>query len=189
MNTYAIRRKQAWQSPQAVEQVAGRSKQVADDDFRSDIRWIRSYVIAEDDGTLGSICIYQATSPEAIRKHAHRVGMPADEIFPSARQSSSEPTRPGSRPRPDGCGGRAATRAPALREALTREEEQRHEQDPGSDGGPSVVAVGAGWTESGHGVRAEGDRRSRDVRLPDRVTRLDLGCAEPPRRGPTGRRR
>jgi hypothetical protein len=82
MNTYAIRRKQAWQSPQEVEQVAGRSKQVADDHFPSDIRWIRSYVIAEDDGTLGSICIYQATSPEAIRKHAHRVGMPADEIFP-----------------------------------------------------------------------------------------------------------
>jgi hypothetical protein len=38
-------------------------------------------VIAEEDGTLGSVCIYQATSPEAIRKHADRVGMPADEIL------------------------------------------------------------------------------------------------------------
>ena len=37
-------------------------------------------MIAEEDGTLGSICIYQATSAEAIRKHAHRVGMPADDI-------------------------------------------------------------------------------------------------------------
>jgi len=37
-------------------------------------------VIAEEDGTLGSICIYQATSPEAIRRHAERVGMPADDI-------------------------------------------------------------------------------------------------------------
>jgi sporulation protein YlmC with PRC-barrel domain len=38
-------------------------------------------VIAEKDGTLGTVCIYQATDPEAIRKHAHRVGMPADEIL------------------------------------------------------------------------------------------------------------
>jgi Protein of unknown function (DUF4242) len=81
MNTYAIRRKQAWHSVEEVQQVAARAKQVADDDFPSDIRWIRSYVLAEDDGTLGSVCIYQASSPEAIRKHAHRVGMPADEIF------------------------------------------------------------------------------------------------------------
>ena len=61
--------------------MAARSKQVADDDFPADIRWIRSYVIAEDDGSLGSICIYQASSPEAIRKHAHRVDMPADVIL------------------------------------------------------------------------------------------------------------
>jgi hypothetical protein len=81
MKTYSIRRKNAWQSPAEVEQVAGRSKQVADDEFPADIRWIRSYVIAEEDGTLGSVCIYQATSPEAIVKHAQRVGMPADEIW------------------------------------------------------------------------------------------------------------
>jgi hypothetical protein len=79
--TYAIRRKNAWESPEEVEQIAGRSKQVADEEFPTDIRWIRSYVIAEEDGTLGSVCIYQAASPEAIRKHAHRVGMPADEIW------------------------------------------------------------------------------------------------------------
>lgn len=81
MNTYAIRRKHAWKSPEEVEQIAARSKQVADDEFPSDIRWIRSYVIAEEDGSLGSICIYQATDREAVRKHAHRVGMPADEIL------------------------------------------------------------------------------------------------------------
>jgi hypothetical protein len=49
------------------------------------VRWIRSYVVNEDDGTLGTVCIYQAVSPEAIREHARRVGMPADEIFPVAR--------------------------------------------------------------------------------------------------------
>ena len=46
----------------------------------SDIRWIRSYVVVEDDGGLGTVCIYQASSPEKIREHASRVGMPADEI-------------------------------------------------------------------------------------------------------------
>jgi hypothetical protein len=81
MNTYAIRRKDAWKSPEELQQVAERSKQVADDDFPQDIRWIRSYVIAEPDGSLGSVCIYQATDHEAVRKHAHRVGMPADEIL------------------------------------------------------------------------------------------------------------
>src|SRR4029077_1967131 len=81
MDTYAIRRKNAWKSPEELEQVAARSKEVADNDFPTDVRWIRSYVIAEEDGTLGSVCIYQATSPEAIRQHAHRVGMPADEIW------------------------------------------------------------------------------------------------------------
>jgi Protein of unknown function (DUF4242) len=81
MNTYAIRRLNAWASPEEVEQVAARSKQVADSDFPDDIRWIRGYVIAEADGSLGTVCIYQASDPEAIRRHAHRVGMPADEIW------------------------------------------------------------------------------------------------------------
>jgi hypothetical protein len=81
MDTYAIRRLNAWGSPQELEQVAARSKSVADEEFPQDVRWIRSYVIAEEDGTLGSVCIYQATSPEAIRDHARRVGMPADQIW------------------------------------------------------------------------------------------------------------
>jgi hypothetical protein len=81
LKLYAIRRRHAWQSPAELEQAGAKSKQVADDEFQADIRWIRSYVIPEEDGSLGSICIYQASSPEAIRKHAHRVGMPADQIL------------------------------------------------------------------------------------------------------------
>jgi hypothetical protein len=78
---YAIRRNNAWQSPEELEAAAGRSKQIADDEFPADIRWIRSYVIAEEGGMLGSVCIYQATSAEKITKHAQRVGMPADQIW------------------------------------------------------------------------------------------------------------
>jgi hypothetical protein len=80
MNTYAIRRKNGWDSPEEVERVAARSREVADCYFPDDIRWIRSYVIAESDGSLGSICIYQASDAAAVRRHAHRVGMPADVI-------------------------------------------------------------------------------------------------------------
>ena len=75
LKTYAIRRKNAWKSPEEVEAVAARSKQVADDEFPTDVRWIRSYVIAEEDGTLGSVCIYQAVSPEAARAHDRAPGI------------------------------------------------------------------------------------------------------------------
>ena len=56
-----------------------------------DVRWIRSYVVEEGDGTLGTVCIYEATSPEAIRKHAQRADLPADEIIPSSTPSWSAP--------------------------------------------------------------------------------------------------
>jgi sporulation protein YlmC with PRC-barrel domain len=81
MKTYAIRRQNAWKDAAELEATAARSKDVAESDFPDDIRWIRSYVIAEPEGTLGTICIYQASSPEAVREHAGRVDMPADEIF------------------------------------------------------------------------------------------------------------
>ena len=45
-----------------------------------DIRWIRSYVLEEGDG-VGTVCIYQASSPEAIRAHAAAAGLPVDEII------------------------------------------------------------------------------------------------------------
>jgi hypothetical protein len=81
MKTYVIRREKAWQNPGELEAAAARSKEVAGSEFPDDIRWIRSYVIGEADGTLGTSCIYQASGPEAIRDHAKRVGMPADEIL------------------------------------------------------------------------------------------------------------
>jgi hypothetical protein len=81
MNTYVIRREKAWQNGEELEAAAGRSKEVAESDFPDSISWIRSYVIAEPEGTLGTVCIYQASSPEAVRDHAGRVGMPADEIL------------------------------------------------------------------------------------------------------------
>jgi Protein of unknown function (DUF4242) len=79
MQLYAIRRRNGWKDGPALEAAAGRST-AEGEKMPEDVRWIRSYVLAEEDGTLGTICIYQASSPEKIREHAERVGMPADEI-------------------------------------------------------------------------------------------------------------
>lgn len=84
MQTYAIRRRNAWKSATELEQAASRSAKIGNEQMSDQVRWIRSYVVEETDGTLGTVCIYQAVSPEAIREHASRVGMPADEITPVA---------------------------------------------------------------------------------------------------------
>ena len=84
METYVILRRSGWRSPDDLEEAAGRSKQVGDEEMSSDIRWIRTYVLAEEAGGLGTVCIYQASSPEAIREHAQRADLPADEIIPVA---------------------------------------------------------------------------------------------------------
>jgi hypothetical protein len=79
MQLYVIRRRNGWKSPEDLKEAAARSSRVGDE-MPDDVRWIRSYVVDEGDGSLGTVCIYQATSPEAIRKHAGAAGLPADEI-------------------------------------------------------------------------------------------------------------
>ena len=81
MKLYAIRRPSEWASPDDLMAAAGRSRRVGDEEMSDDIRWIRSYVVHEADGTLGTICIYQASSVEKIREHAARAGIPATEIL------------------------------------------------------------------------------------------------------------
>ncbi|HWY90242.1 MAG TPA: DUF4242 domain-containing protein [Solirubrobacteraceae bacterium] len=84
MDTYAILRRGAWGSPEDLGAAAGRSKKVGDEEMSEDIRWIRSYVLSEPDGRVGTVCIYQASSPEAIREHASRAELAVDEIIPIA---------------------------------------------------------------------------------------------------------
>ena len=81
MDTYVILRRSAWQSPEELEVAAGRSTQVGDEEMSDDIRWIRSYVLEEGGGSVGTVCIYQATSPDKIREHAQRADLPADEVI------------------------------------------------------------------------------------------------------------
>ncbi|HEY2602092.1 MAG TPA: nickel-binding protein [Thermoleophilaceae bacterium] len=81
MELYTILRRSGWKSGAELEQAAARSKQVADEQMPDDIRWIRSYVLEEGAGSVGTVCIYEASSPEAIRKHASLADLPVDEII------------------------------------------------------------------------------------------------------------
>ena len=81
MKTYVILRRSGWRSPEDLEKAAERSREVGDD-MQDDVRWIRSYVLEEGGGSVGTVCVYQATSPEAIREHASRALLPVDEIIP-----------------------------------------------------------------------------------------------------------
>jgi hypothetical protein len=81
LDTYVIRRRQGWRTGEELQAAAERS--IAEGDLvPEDIAWIRSYVVKEPNGELGTVCIYQASSAEAIRKHAAAAGLPADEIYP-----------------------------------------------------------------------------------------------------------
>jgi hypothetical protein len=79
MKLYGIRRRSCWATAEDLEAAAKRSTEVGDQPD-SGVRWIRSYVLQEDDGTLGTYCIYEAESADAIRKHAEAAGFTADEI-------------------------------------------------------------------------------------------------------------
>ena len=84
MKLYAILGRSGWRSPGDLQEAAERSKQVGDDQMSNDIGWIRSYVLEEGDGSVGTVCIYQASSEDAIRKHAELAELPVDEVIPVA---------------------------------------------------------------------------------------------------------
>src|ERR1700752_4714688 len=81
MELYAILRRGGWRSGAELEQAAARSTKVGNEEMADDVRWIRSYVLGEGGGSVGTGCLYEGTSPEAIRKHASLADLPADEII------------------------------------------------------------------------------------------------------------
>jgi hypothetical protein len=79
---YAILRREGWADAGDLQAAAARSTQVGTEEMSDQVRWIRSYVLGEEGGKLGTVCIYEASSPEAIREHASRATLPFDEIIP-----------------------------------------------------------------------------------------------------------
>jgi Protein of unknown function (DUF4242) len=83
MQTYVIVRRNGWRTAADLEAAAERSTRTGEE-MPDQVRWIRSYVLDEGGGPVGTVCIYQAASPEAIREHAQRADLPVDEIIPVA---------------------------------------------------------------------------------------------------------
>lgn len=79
MQTYVILRRGGWRDGDELGRAAARSTEEGER-MPGEVLWIRSYALAEGDGTVGTVCVYQATGPEAIREHARRAGLPVDEI-------------------------------------------------------------------------------------------------------------
>jgi uncharacterized protein DUF4242 len=83
MQLYLIVRRSGWASPADLEEAAKRSSAEGDKPD-SGVRWIRSYVTSEEGGRVGTVCLYEADSPEAIRAHADASDLPVDDIVPVA---------------------------------------------------------------------------------------------------------
>jgi hypothetical protein len=79
MDLYVIVRRNGWATPEDLQAAAERSTAEGNKPD-SGVRWIRSYVTAEESGEVGTFCIYEADSPEAIRAHAEAADLPVDEI-------------------------------------------------------------------------------------------------------------
>jgi len=79
VNLYAVRRRDFWETAEALKETAAKSAEVGEE-MTADVRWIRTYVVQEESGRLGTVCLYEGTSPEKVREQAQRSGMPADEV-------------------------------------------------------------------------------------------------------------
>jgi len=81
MKLYGILRRNGW-ATSADLQVGGEKSAQVGDEPGSGVRWIRSYVLSEESGEVGTFCVYEGESPEKIRAHAEASGLPCDEIIP-----------------------------------------------------------------------------------------------------------
>lgn len=79
MDTYVILRRSGWRGADAMREAVARSAAEAEH-ASQDIRWVRSYILAELREEFGALCVFHASSPEAIRAHAIRADLPIDEI-------------------------------------------------------------------------------------------------------------
>jgi Protein of unknown function (DUF4242) len=91
VDLYVILRRNGWSTAGDFATAGACSARVLNEEMAEDVRWIRSYVLDEGDGAVGTVCIYEATSQEAIREHASRAGLPADEIIPIAETAVVRP--------------------------------------------------------------------------------------------------
>jgi hypothetical protein len=79
MDLYIIRRRGIWADQEEIKATNEKSQQVGRE-MADRLRWIRSYAVSEEDGRIGSVCIYEATDADAILEHGQRIGAPISEF-------------------------------------------------------------------------------------------------------------
>jgi hypothetical protein len=77
---YLVPRTGAWLSTEEVAAVADCVPAV--NATLDGILWIRSYIVAEEDGTFSGYCVYEADDPELLRRHADALMLPTDAVKP-----------------------------------------------------------------------------------------------------------
>ena len=81
MDLYLVSRRRAWLSEEELAATADCMPALLAT-FGGDIRWVRSYVFVEEDGSFSADCVYEATSIERLEAYADAMMLPADEIRP-----------------------------------------------------------------------------------------------------------
>ena len=80
MPLYLVPRTRAWLSPE--EGAAATDCVPAVNETIDGIRWIRSYIVAEEDGTFSGYCVYEASDPDVLHRHADALMLPTDAVKP-----------------------------------------------------------------------------------------------------------
>jgi hypothetical protein len=79
VNQYVVPRTRAWRSEEELA-AALDCVPAVNETLRDKIRWVRSYIVSEDDGTFSAFCVYEASGPDVLTEHAESLGLPTDSI-------------------------------------------------------------------------------------------------------------
>ena len=79
MDLYLVSRRRAWLSEEELAATADCTPAVLGI-FDGAVRWVRSYVFEEADGTFSADCVYEAESIERLEAYFDAMMLPADAI-------------------------------------------------------------------------------------------------------------
>jgi hypothetical protein len=92
VKTYVVVRRAAWRTFRELREANARSAATAAL-MSDDVRWLRSYVVADADRRVGTLCLFEAAGPEELRAHAAAAHLPVDEIVAVSEALVPSPER------------------------------------------------------------------------------------------------
>lgn len=81
MQLFSIRRRSGWADTDEIGAADDRARAEAER-LSEKLRHVRTYLLEEEDGRLGTLCFYEAENANVVREHARCAKIPADEIVP-----------------------------------------------------------------------------------------------------------